>query len=327
MNSPTAQPAAHWLMSRPYLLLSLAPLFWAGNAVVGRAIAGHFPPITLSILRWSMAFIIALPFAWPHLVRDWPAIRERLGLMMVLSFTGISIFNSLQYWALEYTEALNALLIQSSGPLFVAIWSLLLLGVRLTWAQAFGILVSLCGVLTILLRGDIGALSKITLNKGDIMFLVALAIFGFYSALSVKRPAIHSLSFLAFTFGFGALCLIPAFALELATRPMAQFTVQNVAVLAYVAVFPSILSYLCFNRGIELIGANRAAPFFHLIPVFGSAMAIVFLGEKLRLFHLAGYALVLAGVVIAARRPLANPKQRKPAGLTDETRQKASSNS
>ena len=320
MNSPAAQPAAHWLMSRPYLLLSLAPLFWAGNAVVGRAIAGHFPPITLSILRWSMAFIIALPFAWPHLVRDWPAIRERLGLMMVLSFTGISIFNSLQYWALEYTEALNALLIQSSGPLFVAIWSLLLLGVRLTWAQAFGILVSLCGVLTILLRGDIGALSKITLNKGDIMFLVALAIFGFYSALSVKRPAIHSLSFLAFTFGFGALCLIPAFALELATRPMAQFTVQNVAVLAYVAVFPSILSYLCFNRGIELIGANRAAPFFHLIPVFGSAMAIVFLGEKLRLFHLAGYALVLAGVVIAARRPLANPKQRKPAGLTDETR-------
>jgi uncharacterized membrane protein len=186
--------------------------------------------------------------------------------------------------------------------LFIAIWSLLLLGVRLTWAQAFSILVSLCGVLTILLRGDIGALSKITLNKGDIMFLVALAIFGFYSALSVKRPAIHSLSFLAFTFGFGALCLIPAFALELATRPMAQFTVQNVAVLAYVAVFPSILSYLCFNRGIELIGANRAAPFFHLIPVFGSAMAIVFLGEKLRLFHLAGYALVLAGVVIAARR-------------------------
>lgn len=327
MNSPAAQPATHWLMSRPYLLLSLAPLFWAGNAVVGRAIAGHFPPITLSILRWSTAFIIALPFAWPHLVRDWPAIRERLGLMMVLSFTGISIFNSLQYWALEYTEALNALLIQSSGPLFIAIWSLLLLGVRLTWAQAFGILVSLCGVLTILLRGDIGALSKITLNKGDIMFLVALAIFGFYSALSVKRPAIHSLSFLVFTFGFGALCLIPAFALELATRPMAQFTVQNVAVLAYVAVFPSILSYLCFNRGIELIGANRAAPFFHLIPVFGSAMAIVFLGEKLRLFHLAGYALVLAGVVIAARRPLANPKQRKPAGLTDETRQKASSNS
>lgn len=307
MNAPAPRSAIGWLTDKPYLLLTLTPLFWAGNAVVGRAVAGQFPPITLSILRWSAAFILVLPFAWPHLVRDWAAIRQRIGLMAVLSFTGISIFNSLQYWALEYTEALNALLMQSSGPLFVAIWSLLLLGVRLTWAQAAGILVSLCGVLVILLRGDLAALSKITLNKGDIIYLVALAIFGFYSALSTKRPAIHNLSFLAFTFGFGALCLIPMFAIELATRPMVQFTPHNLAVLAYVAVFPSILSYLCFNRGVELIGANRAAPFFHLIPVFGSAMAIIFLGEKPQLFHLVGYALVLVGVVIAARRP-AHPR-------------------
>ncbi len=305
MNNPASRSPASWLMDKPYVLLTLTPLFWAGNAVVGRAIAGHFPPITLSILRWSAAFLIVLPFAWPHLVRDWPTIRARLGIMFALSVTGISIFNALQYWALEYTEALNALLMQSSGPLFVAIWSLVLLGVRLTWAQAAGIIVSLCGVLVILLRGDLEALSRITLNKGDIIYLVALAVFGFYSALSVKRPAMHNLSFLAFTFGLGALCLIPAFLLELATRPMVQFTPQNLAVLAYVAIFPSILSYLCFNRGVELIGANRAAPFFHLIPVFGSVLAIVFLGERLRLFHLAGYALVLTGVAIAARRPAA----------------------
>ncbi len=305
MNDPAPPSATSWLMNKPYLLLTLTPLFWAGNAVVGRAVAGHFPPITLSILRWSTAFLIVLPFAWPHLVRDWPTIRARLGIMFALSVTGISIFNVLQYWALEYTEALNALLMQSSGPLFVAIWSLLLLGVRLTWAQAAGIVVSLCGVLVILLRGDLDALSRITLNKGDILYLVALAVFGFYSALSVKRPAMHNLSFLAITFGFGSVCLVPAFALELATRPMVQFTPQNLAVLAYVAIFPSILSYLCFNRGVELIGANRAAPFFHLIPVFGSVLAIVFLGERFRLFHLAGYALVLTGVAIAARRPAA----------------------
>ncbi len=281
--------------------------------MVGRAVAGHFPPITLSILRWTTAFLIVLPFAWPHLMRDWAAIRERLGIMILLSLTGISIFNALQYWALEYTEALNALLMQSSVPLFVAIWSLLLLGVRLTWAQAAGIVVSLCGVLVILLRGDLGALSQISLNKGDLIYLVALGIFGSYSALSVKRPAIHNLSFLAFTFGCGALCLIPLFVWELATRPVVQFTPSNLAVLAYVAIFASILSYLCFNRGVELIGANRAAPFFHLIPVFGSAMAIVFLGEKLRLFHLAGYALVLVGVFIAARRPSAQPDHTLPA--------------
>jgi drug/metabolite transporter (DMT)-like permease len=289
-------------MNRPYLLLTLTPLFWASNAVLGRAIAGQFLPVTLSILRWTLAFLIVLPFAWPHLVRDWPTIRQRFGTMVVLSVSGISIFNVMQYWALEYTEALNALLMQSSGPLFVAIWSLLLLGVRLTAAQAIGIVISLCGVLVILLRGDLEALSQINLNKGDLIYLVALAIFGFYSALSVKRPAIHNLSFLIFTFGCGAVCLIPMFIWELATRPVVQFTPHNLAVLAYVTIFPSIVSYLCFNRGVELIGANRAAPFFHLIPVFGSAMAIVFLGEKPQLFHLAGYVLVLVGVFIAARK-------------------------
>lgn len=307
MNDPASRSPASWLMNKPYVLLSLTPLFWAGNAVLGRAVAGHIPPITLSFIRWAAAFLIVLPFAWPHLVRDWAAIRTRLGTMVLLSFTGISIFNVLQYWALEYTEALNALLMQSTGPLFVAIWSLLLLGIRLTWAQAIGITISLCGVFVILLRGDLGALATITLNKGDIIFLVALAIFGFYSALSAKRPATHNLSFLAFTFGCGTLCLVPLFIWELATRPMMQFTPPNLAVLVYVAIFPSILSYLCFNRGVELIGANRAAPFFHLIPVFGSVLAIVFLGERLRLFHLAGYALVLTGVVIAARRSSANP--------------------
>lgn len=302
MNSPAPRSTTSWLMNKPYVLLSLTPLFWAGNAVVGRAAAGHIPPITLSFFRWAVAFALVLPFAWAHLVQDWPAIRERLGMMVLLSVTGISIFNGLQYWALEYTEAVNALLLQSIAPMFVAIWSLLLFGIRLTWAQAAGIAISLSGVFVILLRGDPGALADINLNRGDIIFLVAMGCFGFYSALSAKRPRVHNLSFLTFTFGCGMVCLIPALLWELAARPVMQFTPQSFAVIAYVAIFPSILAYLCFDRGIELIGANRAAPFFHLIPVFGSAMAIVFLGERLQLFHLAGYALVMIGLVIAARR-------------------------
>ncbi len=302
MNSQAPSSATSRLMNQPYLLLTLTPLFWAGNAVVGRFAANQIPPITLSFIRWTVAFLIVLPFTWRPLMRDWSVIRQNLGIMVLLSFAGITIFNVLQYWALEYTEALNALLMQSSGPLFVAIWSLLLLGIRLTWAQAAGILVSLCGVFVILLRGDLGALLQISLNKGDVIYLVALAIFGFYSTLQTKRPAIDNLSFLAFTFGCGALCLIPLLLWELSARPIMQVTPTNVAVILYVATFPSILSYLFFNRGVELIGANRAAPFFHLIPVFGSLMAIILLGEKPHLFHLAGYALVLLGVFIAARR-------------------------
>jgi drug/metabolite transporter (DMT)-like permease len=258
--------------------------------------------VTLSFLRWFLAFLLILPFAWKHLVRDWGAIRARLGTMIVITVSGISIFNTLQYWALEYTQALNTLLLQSAGPLFVAVWSLILLGVRLTLAQSIGIAVSLSGVLVILLHGDLMALSAIAFNKGDVIFTLALAIFGFYSVLTLKRPAIHGLSFAAFTFGCGAACLIPLLIWELLARPVMQVTVTNLLSLVYVAVFPSALAYLCFTRAVQLIGANRAAPFFHMVPLFGSAMAMIFLGERPQLFHVIGFALVLTGVFIASRK-------------------------
>src|ERR1700712_373577 len=134
----TATPSRHWIANQPYLLLSLTALSRAGNAIVGRAAAGHIPPATLSFLRWTAAFLIVLPFAWKHLQRDWSAIRARLGLMILISVLGIAAFSALQYWSLEHTTALNTLLLQSAGPLVVAMWSLVLLGIRLTLAQGRG---------------------------------------------------------------------------------------------------------------------------------------------------------------------------------------------
>jgi drug/metabolite transporter (DMT)-like permease len=300
---PGNAPRRQWLVNQPYLLLAITALCWAGNAVVGRLAAGHIPPVTLSFLRWSLAFVIILPLAWKHLVRDWAAIRGALGIMVVLSITGIGLFNTMQYWALEHTEALNTLLLQSAGPLFVAVWSLILLGDRLTPAQAGGIVLSLTGVLVILLRGDLTTLANIEFNKGDLIFTVALAIFGLYSVLSLKRPDIHGLSFVGFTFGCGAASLIPLLVFELWSRPLMQLDTPNLLTLFYVAVFPSTLAYLCFNRGVQLIGANRAAPLFHVVPVFGSVMAMVFLGERPQLFHFIGFALVLIGVFVASRKP------------------------
>src|SRR5438128_6678252 len=176
-RSSEATTPGSWLANQPYLLLSITALCWAGNAIVGRLAAGHIPPVTLSFLRWTFAFLLVLPFAWKHLAQDWPAIRSRLGLMLTLSIIGIGAFNTLQYWALEHTQALNTLLLQSAAPLVVALWSLAILGVRLTAAQAFGVLLSLIGVLVILLHGDVTALSKIDFNEGDLIFLVALVIF------------------------------------------------------------------------------------------------------------------------------------------------------
>jgi drug/metabolite transporter (DMT)-like permease len=302
-SEPTSSaPSGHWLTHQPYLLLCIAALCWAGNAIVGRLAVGHIPPATLSFLRWGLAFLIVLPFAWKHLVQDWPALRGGLGIMIVISVTGIGAFNTLQYWALEYTQALNTLLLQSAGPLIVAIWSLILLGVRIRLAQALGVVLSLIGVLVILLHGDLTTLTSVEFNKGDVIFMVALVIFGFYSVMTLKRPAIHGLTFAAFTFGCGATCLIPLVIREMLTQPLMALNAPNLLSVLYVAVFPSTVAYLCWNRGIHLIGANRAAPFFHMVPLFGSVMAMVFLGERPRLFHAIGFALVLTGVFVASRK-------------------------
>lgn len=312
-DPPLRKPSlVSWLVNQPYLMLSLMALFWAANIVLGRYVAGHVPPFALTFLRWAGTFLVVAPFAWPHMQRDWPTMRRHLPLLLMLALTGFAFNNALSYWGLQHTQALNALLIQSSGPLFVALWSLMLFGVRLSWMQAGGILVSLLGVLVIILRGDLAALAAIQVNSGDISFAGALFVFGLYSALMPKRPKINPLSLIAFTTGTGAVMLIPLVGWEISSGDVLKFDTLTVSTLVFVVIFPSTLAYIFFNRGIELIGPNRAAPFFHLVPVFGSAMAILLLGEKLELFHLAGYALVLVGIFTAsrkgsARKPVSRP--------------------
>ena len=291
------------LFDRPYLLLTLTSLFWAGNIVLGRYIAGKVPPVTLSFVRWTGAFLLLIGFAWPHLRRDWPAIRASLPRLAFMALTGVVSYNTLAYWGLQYTEALNALLIQSTGPLLIAVWSLVLFRDVLTGRQALGVLVSLAGVATIVTRGDLQALLQIRLNVGDLGILVAISIYGLYSAVLRLKPDLHWLSFLAVTIAIGVVMLAPASLWELSLGRTLTLDGATFATLAYMIVFPSTLAYVFFVRGVELIGANRAGPFFHLMPLFGAALAILFLGERPQPFHAVGFALVLAGVVAAARRP------------------------
>ncbi len=291
-----------WLFDQPYLLLSLTSLSWAGNTVLGRFVAGHVPPITLAFIRWGGAFLVLLPFAARHLVRDWPTIRKHAGLMTLLALTGFSAYNTMAYYGLQYTTAINGLLLQSVGPLFVAMWTFALFGDRLTLRQAGGICISLSGVLVIVCRGSLSVLLGIGFNRGDVWFLIALVIYGFYTAILRKRPVMHPFSFLAVGMGWGAVLLVPAVALEIASGRTIVLDAESVASFAYVCIFPSLLGYLFLNRGIELIGANRAAPFMHLVPVFGSVLAIMLLGERFELYHAIGYALVFAGITVATRK-------------------------
>ena len=294
--------AGRWLLDQPYLLLSLTSLFWAGNTILGRFVAGHIPPVTLTFIRWGGAFLILLPFAAPHLVRDWPTIRKHAGLMTVLAFTGFSAYNTMAYYGLQYTSAINGLLLQSTGPLFVALWSFALFGDRLTPRQAGGICVSLSGVLVIISHGSLDVLTGIAFNPGDKWFLIALLIYAYYVAAMRRHPPMHPLSFLAVGMGLGALLLLPAVAWEIGSGRTVALDAVTFASCAYVCVFPSLLGYFCLNRGIELIGANRAATFIHLVPVFGSVMAVALLGERFQLHHAVGYALVFAGITVATRR-------------------------
>ncbi len=285
--------AGGWLYDQPYLLLTLTSLFWAGNTILGRFVAGHVPPVTLAFIRWAGAVVVLAPFAARPLVRDWPVIRKH---------AGISAYNTLAYYGLQYTTAINGLLLQSAGPLFVALWTFALANDRLTLRQACGIGVSLTGVIVIICRGHIGALLGIGFNKGDLCFLVALMIYGFYTAILRRRPAMHPLSFLAVMMGLGAVLLLPALGLEIASGHIAIIDRESLLSFVYVCIFPSLLGYLFLVRGIELIGANRAAPFMHLVPVFGSVMAIVLLGEQFRLYHAVGYGLVFVGITVATRK-------------------------
>lgn len=291
------------LFDRPYVLLTLTSLFWAGNIVLGRFVAGHVPPVTLSFVRWAGSFTLLIGFAWPHVRRDWPAIRASWGRLALMAATGVGLYNTMAYWGLQYTQALNALLIQSTGPLLIGVWSAVLFRDLMTPAQLLGVVVSLAGVAVIVTHGDVAALANLSFNVGDVCVLAAMVVYAFYSSILRLKPAIHWLSFLTVTVGLGALFLVPPFVYELASGRVAVLDATTLAAAVYVAVFPSTLAYLFFIRGVELIGANRAGPFFHLMPLFGAALAIVFLGERLQPFHALGFALVLAGVATAARGP------------------------
>lgn len=287
------------LMDAPYLLLSLASLLWAGNIVLGRYVAGHIPPVTLSTVRWIGATLIILPFALPQLRRDLPLIRRSLPALILLAGTGISTYNALSYFALQYTQAVNGLLMQSTAPLLVGVWSFVLYRDRLTPGQVAGILISLCGVVLIISRGDVNTLLHFTLNMGDIWILIALFVYAFYTTILRNRPQLGPLSFLAVIMAIGSILLVPVALLELSLGKTLVINRETLSVLAYVMIGPSIIAYLAFNRGVELVGANRAAPFLHLMPVFGTALAILFLGEQVAWFHFGGYALVIGGITLA----------------------------
>ncbi|MBL1177042.1 DMT family transporter [Pantanalinema sp. GBBB05] len=291
-----------WFNS-PYLLLVLTVLFWAGNAIVGRAVHSQIPPVSLAFWRWSLAgFLILIP-AWRHLKRDWQQILAHWQILLLLSALGIALFNTLLYQGLQFTTAINAILMQSAMPLVVVLLSYSLFQEKLTCKQAIGVGISFMGAVAIVAHGDWQQLVTLSFNQGDLLILIGVVGYAGYTALLRLRPKLHPLSFLAVTFILGSFLLLPFYLGEIATGQFTPLTSTTILSIGYVAIFPSILAYLCYNRGVELIGANQAGLFIHLVPVFGSVMAMLFLGEKLYWFHAIGFSLILSGITLVTRQP------------------------
>jgi drug/metabolite transporter (DMT)-like permease len=303
----TNQPIAlRWpafnVWSSAWTLLVLTNLFWAGNIVLGRGVVGLVPPIALSYVRWTGAFLIGLAFAWRQLQQDLPVLIRHWRLMLLLSAIGVASYNTMSYIGLTETTALNALLLQSAMPLVILVWAFVLFRDRPSRLQTMGVAVSLLGVCAIASKGSIEVLRHLSINHGDLWILAAIAINGSYAALLRRRPKVHALSFLVAAMGIGSCMNLPFFVWEELTVARITFDWQAMAALTYIAVFPSFVAYLFFNRGIELIGAGRAGQSMHLMPLFGSILAVLFLGEQFHLYHAIGIALIAAGIVLASFR-------------------------
>src|SRR5258706_14663359 len=289
-----------WRAAR--LLLAAASLFWAGNFVVGRAVHASVPPMGLAFWRWVVSFVLVLGPAWPHLRQDAPLLRRQWRVLLLLAALGVSGFAALTYLGLQTTPAINALLLQSATPLLIMACAFALFRDPARPLQLLAIGASLAGVIVIVARGDLAALHGLSLNRGDVWVLAGVLCYALYSALLRVRPAVHPLSFLTASFGLGALLLLPCFLWETLLGVFFLATLSTITAIGYLAVFPGCLAYLFYNRGVELLGAGRAGQFFHLMPVFGTLLAVIFLGERFALYHAIGIALIGVGIGLASWR-------------------------
>ncbi|GAA4527706.1 DMT family transporter [Chelativorans composti] len=282
-----------------YVLLILTTLFWGGNAVAGKMAIGHVSPFALNFLRWVVMLLLILPVGLPHVKRDWPVIRKNLALIMFLGAVGFTGFAAIMYKALEYTSAVNVSIEQAAIPMLIIGLNYFLFRLTATWLQIVGFTISLIGVCLTATHGDLSRLAQLDLNIGDAMMVIALFCYATYTACLRLKPRMHWLS-TAVVFAFAGLCAATPFLLwEYAQGEFFVPDATGWTIVLYAAVFPSGLAQVFFIRGTELIGGNRAGLFVNLVPVFGTLLSVLILGEALQGYHILALVLVLTGIGMA----------------------------
>ncbi|MFE4523647.1 DMT family transporter [Cytobacillus firmus] len=290
-----------------FLLLIVANMIWGGNFVIGRIGVDFFPPVLFSLMRWLIAFLLLTPFMTKQLKNDWNIIRKHMKILLLLAVTGIAGYNTIIYFALQYTTSINASVVNSTTPLFIAILAVFLLREKLLAHHAAGIILSVFGILFVISKGSVEVFLSWEINAGDFYVLAAVFMWALYSVIVKKYadvlPLVSSFYVSVFLgiFLLAPLSLIEYFWLE-AAKPV--FTLPSIGILLYVGFLASIMAFLSWNFGVHIIGAAKAGVFLNLLPVFAIIFALCFTQEKLYLYQIIGGGIVILGVVLSSRKSL-----------------------
>ena len=289
---------------KAYLFLVLTTLFWAGNFIVGKAASlFEIPPFTLNFYRWTFAWLILAPFTLKEIIEKKNYILENIKLIIILGITSITIFNSIVYYSLNFTQVISGVLMISTIPVMIIIFCWLLKIEKTNIFQILGVIFSLCGVVVIITKANLTILLNLNFNKGDLWMVVAMFSWALYSALlRRKKLELSQLSLLQTIISAGLVFLLPAYLIELALGYRANIHLPFILTLTYVVLFPGLASFILWIKGISIIGSNRAGIFLHLIPIFSTIFAIIIFKEKFMLYHLIGAILIISGIILSSKK-------------------------
>jgi drug/metabolite transporter (DMT)-like permease len=290
--------------SSAYIFLILATLFWSGNFIVGKAASiFEIPPFTLNFYRWIFAWLILAPFTLKEIFQKKDYILQNIKLIVVLGITSITVFNSIVYYSLNFTQVISGVLMISTIPVMIIFFSWIFKIEKTNFYQILGVILSLLGVAVIVTKANIDLLINLDFNKGDLWMVVAMFSWAIYSALLRKEKFdLSQASLLEIIISAGLILLLPAYLIEKALGYELNVNLPFILTLSYVVLFPGLASFICWIKGISIIGPNRAGIFLHLMPIFSSVLAILIFKEQFMNYHLFGAAFIISGIFLSSRK-------------------------
>ena len=286
-----------------YIFLILATLFWSGNFIVGKAASlFEIPPFTLNFYRWIFAWLILAPFTLKEIFQKKNYIINNIKLFLILGVTSITVFNSIVYYSLNFTQVISGVLMISTIPVMIIFFGWVFKIEKTNFYQILGVFFSLMGVVVIVTNANISKLLNLDFNKGDLWMVVAMFSWAMYSALLRKKKfKLSQISLLQTIISAGLILLLPAYLIEMALGYKVDIHLPFILTLTYVVLFPGLASFFFWIKGISIIGSNRSGIFLHLMPIFSTIMAMFIFKEKFMIFHLIGAILIITGIILSSK--------------------------